>query len=264
MRWINILFVLAVNAVPFYGAMFLGWSVSTILVLYWVENLALIATTSTRIVMHRIWTRRRGHWTGSPEGTGPEVGKHANTYLVQYAAMALVFTLAHGVFVIAIAIAMTHNHPQEAIWRFSFEQFRAGALTMCALLAVDLALDLTTLRGRNFAWLKNYVDRRTARVFILHVGLIFGMCGIFLSKSPLGLLAALMGLKTLVDIAGVWPAATAEKPGVPDDEPPAWANRTAKAIVGGGKEADELIAKWKADRLLQAQGLARSEEVMPV
>jgi len=264
MRWINVFFVLAVNAVPFYGAMFLHWSVSTILVLYWIENLALIAMTGTRIVLHRKWTRKRGHWTGAPEGTGAEAGRHPNAYLVQFAAPALLFTLAHGLFVIAIAAGMTHNHPNDPVWRFSLEQFRQGALSMCALIVVQLLIDLGSLRHRSFTWLKNYVDGRMARVYILHLALIFGMIGIVFTHSPLGLLAALMLLKTIVDLAAVWSAGATAGRAAAVAEPPAWAQRAAGAIVGGeGHGAEAFIAQWKSDRLRDAQQTSRCEETMP-
>jgi hypothetical protein len=53
---------LLLNAVPAYGIAKLGWSAPTVLVLYWLENLAVALLTTLRIVLHRHWTRKRGHW----------------------------------------------------------------------------------------------------------------------------------------------------------------------------------------------------------
>src|SRR4051812_37473517 len=102
MRWLNLVFVLLVNAVPLYGIKYLGWSIGTVLLLYWLENLLVALFTCTRIVLHRALTRKSGHWrTGS---LGVMVNNKPSTrgLLGEYATMAIVFTLAHGIFVFAI------------------------------------------------------------------------------------------------------------------------------------------------------------------
>src|SRR3954467_12002220 len=68
MRWIGLLFALLVNAVPLYGVHNLGWSASTVVALYWSENLALAFFTCARIALHRKLTRKRGHWRGGTIG----------------------------------------------------------------------------------------------------------------------------------------------------------------------------------------------------
>src|SRR3954470_24788495 len=66
MRWLNLVFVLLVNAVPLYGIKYLGWSIGTVLLLYWVESVLVAVFTCARIALHRALTRKSGHWrTGS-------------------------------------------------------------------------------------------------------------------------------------------------------------------------------------------------------
>lgn len=212
MRWLNLLFAIAVNLVPIVGALVFSWSVSTILVLYWFENLLLVVATSLRILLHRRWTRRRGHWMGVPENTGPEAGRHANMYLAQYAIMATIFTVAHGIFVAALASSMTRHHPGDPVWQFSLAQFESGALSICALLSIDLIVELGALRRRSFAWLKAWVDQRERRVYVLQVAIIFGMLGLVALRTPLALLCVLMALKTVADVASVWTRTRAASP----------------------------------------------------
>ena len=141
MRWIKLLLVLALNAIPFYGALYLGWSVSTILALYWVENVFIIIATSARIVLHRRLTRRCGHWGGAQpliEDGVTWIPSNPNAFLREYLGMCVVFTLAHAIFVFAIVFGMHQKHPDNTMWQFSFEQFRNGVVAMGSVLAVDL------------------------------------------------------------------------------------------------------------------------------
>ena len=266
MRWLNLLFVLGINAVPFYGAMYLGWSVSTILVLYWVENFMVIAATCVRIVLHRRWTRKCGHWSGARAeviGGIVSVPGNANAFLTGFLGPSLVFTLAHGIFVFAIVFGMGQNHPGEPMWEFSAVQFRQGAVTIGVLIVLDLLRDLTILRQRSFAALKIYVDRRMARVIILHITLIFGMIAIASTASPLALLAILIGLKTLVELSAAW---FGERPHSDDlpPEPPAWGLKFAAALGNAqGKKVEDLKASWHADYRRQQERSLRDEEAMP-
>ncbi len=266
MRWLNLLFVLGINAVPFYGALYLDWSVSTILVLYWVENFMVIAATSVRIFLHRRWTRKCGHWYGARaelvDGTVSASG-NANSFLGSFVGPSLIFTLAHGIFVFAIVYGMGQNHPGEPVWEFSAVQFRQGALTIGVLIILDLLRDLTVLRKRSFAALKIYVDRRMARVIILHLTLIFGMIAIASTDSPLALLAVLIGLKTLVELSAAW---FGERPHMDDlpPEPPAWGLKFAGALGDAkGSKKDDFKKSWQADYRRQQEQYLRDEEVMP-
>src|SRR5690348_9441181 len=102
MRWLNLLFVLLINAVPLVGVKMFGWSVGVVLMLYWVENLLTAVFTTARIALHRALTRKRGHWRTGTLGTKVNNKPSRSGLLGEYAVMAFVFTLAHGIFVIAI------------------------------------------------------------------------------------------------------------------------------------------------------------------
>jgi len=49
--------VLLVNAVPLYCVKELGWSASTVVVLFWFENLITVFFTCARIALHRALVR---------------------------------------------------------------------------------------------------------------------------------------------------------------------------------------------------------------
>ena len=179
----------------------------------------------------------------------------------EYAVIAFVFTLAHGIFVAAIVFGMHQKHPDDTLWQFSFDQFRNGVAGMAAVLAADLIADAGTLGRRSFAWLKVHVDRRSARVLILHIALIFGMFAIVTTDSPLALLGVLIGLKTLVDLSASW---YGEREHMDDltAEPPRWALRMVGAAANA-KKSGEFLQKWQRDYAQQQQTAQRNEQVMP-
>ena len=263
MRWLKLLFVLALNAIPFYGALYRGWSVSTILALYWIENVLMIVATSARIVAHRIQTRRCGHWGGVEariEDGEIWIPANGNAFLREFLGVAVLFTFVHGIFVFAIVFGMHDKHPDDTLWQFSLEQFRSGVIGMAAVVAADLLSDLPVLRRRSFAWLKTHVDRRSARVLLLHVAIILGMFALLTADSPLALLGVLIGLKTLVDLSAAW---FGERERMDDlaPEPPAWALRLMPA--GAAAKQAKFVQKWRDDYTRQQDYARRCEQVLP-
>jgi hypothetical protein len=260
MRWLNMLFVLLVNAVPLYGVKYLGWSVGTVLILYWLENLLIAVFTCARIWLHRTLTRKRGHWRTGQLGTKVNDRPSTHGLLGEYAVMAFVFTLAHGIFVFAIVFLVGENHPDLANWKFSADQFRVGAMQMLAVIAVDFLIDAMSIRSRSFAWIKAYVGQRMGRVLILHLAIIFGMWAMVVSESPLAVLYVLIGLKTLWDLAASNAGAKADA--LPA-EAPDWALKLADAVAKDKGGAKEMQADWKRSREQMQRAAIEDEQVMP-
>jgi hypothetical protein len=261
MRWLNLLFVLLVNAVPLYGIRVLGWSIGTVLLLYWVENLLVAVFTCARIALHRALTRKAGHWrTGQLGGVSVNGRPKSFGMLGEYAVIAFPFTLVHGIFVVAIVFIIGANKPELADWRFSYEQFRYGALQMLAVLGVDFLVDALTMRSRSFAWIKAYVGQRMGRVLVLHLAIIFGMGAMAMTESPLAVLYVLIGLKTLWDLAAS--NAGAKAAALPP-EPPAWALKLADKVAKDKGGAREMRADWTRSAEQMRRAAIEDEEVLP-
>ena len=241
MRWLQVLFALLVNAVPVYGVLVERWSVTTIVVLYWIENLQTAIATCLRIAIHRSWTRKAGHYHGGQLGVvvGGKSGRPIRTFLGEYATAALIFSLAHGVFVIVLPLILASNHPDDPRWQISLAQLRIGVAAVGSFLGLGLLADLPTLPTWSFARLRAYAQARLGRVLILHLTIIFGMFAVMLTESPFGLLLVLVGLKTLADVGGV--LARAEPL---SDKPPAWASRIAARV---GKAPDQGKADFEME-----------------
>ena len=260
MRWLNLLFVLLINAVPLVGVKMYGWSVGVVLMLYWVENLLTAVFTTARIALHRALTRKRGHWRTGTLGTKVNNKPSRSGLLGEYAVMAFVFTLAHGIFVIAIVFLVGENKPDIQNWKFSFEQFRYGALQLLGVMSVDFLVDALQMRSRNFAWIKAYTEKRMGRVLILHLAIIFGMGAMAMTESPFAVLYVLIGLKTLWDLAASNAGATAAA--LPP-QPPAWALKFADKVARDKGGAAEMQADWKRSIEQSRRAAIQDEEVMP-
>ena len=245
MRGLRVLFALLINAVPVYGVLVEGWSATTILVLYWMENLLTAVATCLRIAIHRSWTQKRGHYHGGQLGVvvGGKSAKPIGTFLGEYATAALIFTLAHGVFVVALPLILASNHPDDPRWQLSLSQLRLGVSAVAAFLGLSLVADLPGLPTWSFARIRAYAQARLGRVLILHLTIIFGMFAIAFTESPYGFLYVLVGLKTLADVGG---ALAREEP-LPD-KPPGWASGIASRVgKAPGQAKADFETEWRRE-----------------
>ena len=233
--------VLVTNAIPLYGVLRLGWSATNVLVMYWLENLLVAVVTCLRIAAHRQLTHMRGHWRAGQLGSSSN-GKPSRAGLLgEYATVAFVFTLAHGVFVAVIALLLAGKHPDDPLWRFSWGALRQGALMLCLVLAAGFAADLPGMRSRSFAWIKAQVQQRVGRVLVLHLAIIFGMAAMAATDSPLGILYVLIGLKTLWDVALTRVVAAP----VPK-QPPRWLLKLGDRLGKDKGGAAAMAEQWSA------------------
>jgi hypothetical protein len=259
--WVlRLVFVLAVNAVPVYGVYYRGWSASTVVALYWAENLLIAVFTCVRIALHRALTRKRGHWRQGQLGSKVNNQPSTQGLLGEYATMAFVFTAAHGLFVGAFIVIGGENHSGDAHWQFSRDQFVYGLQWIAAMLALELLFDAFTLRARSFAWLKAYVGQRMGRVLVMHFVIIFGLFAMMATDSPFAILYVLIGFKTLWDLAAGGKAEAAQA--LPQ-EPPRWAQSIADSALVEGGGANALRADWQRSRAAQIAAAKEDEEVMP-
>ena len=197
MHLLHALFALAMNAVPIVGVYEYGWSVPTILVLFWVENVAITIAHCVRIVLHRRISRRAGHWNHSMTVNG---AVQRTTLLNGYGMMAGFFTFGHGIFVLLFAfLVIPQQSGDDPAAQFDMAQFVLGAQVLLLITAFDVLLDLHGMRQRSYAWIDRETARRMLRVIVLHLGIIFGAMAIAGSSAPVRMLYVLLGIKALVD-----------------------------------------------------------------
>ena len=198
---------LAVNAVALYGFTRDEWSLATLFVVYWGENLLNTAFVGGRILLHRALTRKRGHWTVPNTGSvsitinGKDVSRAqggATTLLASFATTNLIFSLAHGVFVVVLVFGVLDLAP-------SWPSVHRGLLGMLTAQAIAFALDAVTIGARSFAWIRRRADAAQGRMLVLHLALIGGAFVLFWTARPASFFVVFVVLKLLYDLATAAP-----------------------------------------------------------
>jgi hypothetical protein len=187
--------LLAANAVPFLGALFLGWSAGAILGLYWAESAVVGICTVLKLL-----TCRGG-------GPGGSRGWHLVPFFVVHFG---IFMLVHGAFVLAIAWATAHGGFLGMAVDLRPDAVATSVLDLAGGAAVAL---LALLLSHGFSFVSNWLGRGEhlrllpqqvmfqpyARIFVMHLTLLAGgVLTVFLGSSP-PVVAILVALKTAAD-----------------------------------------------------------------
>jgi hypothetical protein len=207
MIWLNLLFALLVNAIPAWGVFTLGWSVGVLLILFWLENLIGVLLMALRLHLHQrvsqdpFYADREAAPSMTVNGKQVRFASHARGFL----SMALPFALAHGVFALMLpfAFAQEGGGTNAALWTPRWDDLKFGAGLVGLALLLDLLVDLPGLARRPALVVKAQADSRMGRVIVLHIVIIVGALAASQFESPYGMLAVMLGLKTLVDAASV-------------------------------------------------------------
>ncbi len=225
--------LLVANAIPVLGVLFFGWSLITILILYWLENGIVGLWNVPKIVLARGALLPRlpelaGAVARAARATPEEAASIRWTWrtarrlqhlaLIPRMAMSIFFLLHYGIFwlvhgVFVFALPAFGSFGAEVPCPEGLEPCAESAFGEIAWGAVLLgAVALVLSHGASFAF--NYLGRgeyRTAsparqmmlpyaRVVVLHLTIIFGAFVVALLGAPIGALLVLVGLKTVLDV----------------------------------------------------------------
>ena len=203
--------LIASNLLPLVGVLFWGWSLWSILILYWIENGIVGVINVPKMLV------ARGGADSVQSGSGGRLFL-TGFFCIHYG----IFWIGHGAFVLLFL-------PAFAGFRSVVESgatFTPGGLELpgtfidpgtAAGPRVDVLLwgALALLVSHLASFFLNYVGRREylsrsigaqmfapyARVVVLHLTILFGaFVAVFLGQ-PIGLLVALIALKTALDLA---------------------------------------------------------------
>jgi hypothetical protein len=202
-RFLSPLIVLAVIAVPVVGWFVGGWAGGTTLVVYWFETVAASVFVCARILLHRRWTPRQGHFRYQAGGTTRR-GTQRSSFLAGFAVTSFGFCAAHAVFLCAILFLLGKQSNRELAhvdWRTA----GFGCLIVLGFLTVDFAMDLLSLRRWSFWRLEQLTHRGLSRVVVVHLTLVFGLIGIALTDAADALFGIFVALKTLAALSTALP-----------------------------------------------------------
>ena len=170
--------LIAANFMPLFGVLFLGWSVASVLVLYWLESLIIGAFNIPKIFKSR--------------GSTYERTFTAFFFFIHYGG----FTAIHGLFVFTLFAVVESSNNSTSLFVYGFAIFSF-------LLSHLISYKANFIGKREFARRtpKDQMFIPYGRVVIMHLVIIFG--GLLVAKygSPLYALLLLIALKTAIDLA---------------------------------------------------------------
>ncbi len=215
--------LIVANAIPLFGALFLGWNVWTILIVYWLENGVVGLFNVLRILRAEGPADPTSNWrmNGKPMGAVGRAGI-AGFFLIHYG----MFWFVHGIFVLTMPLfaglgdgfgAGQPLGPGEGAFVDGvFLPFETAGTEMASgfelgsvLLAV-VALAISHGVSYWFNYLRRGEYRRTSaagqmlapygRLVVLHITIIVGGMAIAVTGAPAAALAILVVLKIMMDL----------------------------------------------------------------
>lgn len=253
---VGVIVVLVVNALPFWGLF--GWNLdpAQLLVLFWVENAAATVLISLRILIHRSLTRKRGHWnvkwkstTRSGGVTRTKSGSNGSA-LVAFLVPCGIFTAAHGIFVFILAGMLMPEGTDVGLFT---SQVKLASQGLVVAMVLGFLSDLVGIRQKPFAWIRQISEFTLGRVVAIHLLLLFGMFAMSWYGSSKIVLGALLGLKLLTDLGGVFPQMKTE------ETPP----RIFRFLSRFNKPGEESFEDyWRREHRTEMSQHAKDEEVL--
>lgn len=248
-RFVHLLTLLGVTAVPVAGWFGADWSGGTTLAVYWFENVATCAFIALRIILHRRWSPRHGHFRYQAPSSDRRAER--GSFLGGFVLVAFAFTAAHGVFLGVVLFLLNHNH-RGAFAAVDWRSVGFGCVGVVILLAVDFLVGLPGLRRMTFLQLERGADYGLGRVIVVHFTLIFGMFAVAATGAPSAFFSVFVVLKTLFTLSTA----------LPQWEPevvPSWFSRLMNRVpnVQKGRSFEEF---WAADRAAERERRERNEQ----
>lgn len=248
-----LLYALLMNVIPLAEVIITGRSPAVLLLLYWFETVLLLITGAIRIVIHRNATRKAGHFlavgTIADHNLGAQATQRAlageNAYLSSFLGITVIFTIAHGVFVLLLVFLFRVAGP------VTWTDARLALVYAICVQSLFLMWDLRTLRTWTFAELGRSVGTVSLRVLVTQLGLIFGLPVLGITGSPWGLVGTFIAFRAFSDAGLEWLTGFTKR----RDLPPGLArflSRTSKqspetleaefdALKERGGEVDKLV-----------------------
>ncbi|MEM9533362.1 MAG: DUF6498-containing protein [Pseudomonadota bacterium] len=176
--------LLAANLVPVFGVLVLGWEVFTVLLLFWLENIAVGVTNLLRMASSEAPWRQK-------------------------LPMMAFFAVHYGGFAMAHGFAVTHFFGDRAVSIGAPEELLAfvaeqGLTLAFAALAVShlVSFLLNDLRGGELrgVGINELMQRPYQRVIILHITILVGGFLVDALGSPVWALLVLVAIKVGIDL----------------------------------------------------------------
>jgi hypothetical protein len=251
----SLITALGLNAVPAAGWFFGEWSAGTMLVLYWLETLIGTVLVGIRIVIHRRLRPSKGHWNyQAPQGQQQQQQptRTKSTYLSAFLVPALVFTCAHGFFLIVLGGMMIAKGNLRPEIRVEPDNFLAGLIGIAAFQLIDFVVDLIWLRTRPFAWIERLGQASLSRVIVIHLTIIGGMAAVMFTGANRNFFGVFIFLKTMLNLSLVIPQWQPKTP-------PVWLSNLMDKVKSSKNDKTTFSEFWQKTDAEEAARVARNE-----
>ena len=198
---IALLLLVAANVLPLIGVTLFAWDVTTILVLYWVENGIVGVTAVARILL----ARSPDSWNppGAGRGTLPARALQAGFFVVHYG----IFWMVHGFFVLLLTgslptegcLVAECTAPMELVI-YGHPAIVIGALALLIGQTGGLVFDYIGKREYLTATPLGQMFRPYPRLIALHLTVVIGAAYVIGQGSPVLLVALLVVFKTIGEL----------------------------------------------------------------
>ncbi len=208
--------LIASNAIPLFGVLFLGWDILTLLVLYWIES-GVIGLVNVLKMARAEGQPRPDAGAGvtfrDPPGCGPTAAKSfAIPFFIFHYGL---FWIVHGVFVFLLPVFVRLFSMFRPDATFGQDTADAGlwgaAISIEGILFAALALAVSHTISFYVYFIRRGEHRRVSvmaqmarpygRVVVLHLTIILGGVLVAAVGQPIALLVLLVVLKTALDLA---------------------------------------------------------------
>ncbi len=190
--------LIVANLIPLVGVIFLGWSVWTILIVYWLEN-GIVGGFNFLKILRAEGTEGESHWTVN----GRDAASMSRSGLASFFAMHYgIFWFVHGIFVLTLPLWMGAASDKQAI--------DPGADPVAIVLAV-IALFISHGLSYRFDYIGGGEYKRVTpsaqmfapygRMLVLHMTIILGALAISETGAPVTAIVILVLFKTALDLA---------------------------------------------------------------
>lgn len=198
--------LVAANAVPVLGVLFLGWQLSVVMVIYWVEsgligalNLPKILLAAGSDVPANFNATINGRQVDLSGPSEPRDGLHLYTENAGIAGFFLahygIFWVVHGVFVFSVFA------PAPFSGAYGLSTVVLGVLGMVVSHAGSFLVNFIGNEEYRATSPGMQMKAPYSRVVVLHLTIILGAFVVTLVGAPIAALLLLVGLKTVTDLA---------------------------------------------------------------
>lgn len=191
MAAVSTIFLLASNAVPLYGVLFLHWQIFPLVLIYWLENVVVGGYNVLRLVV------------ADPSSTWRWIGKLLviPIFVLHFG----VFTFIHGVFIFILfggPFYRSHIPPTAALVLQAIRETRIWFALLAVVISHGVTFVWNFLLGGEYknVPLWDLVRQPYSRVLVLHLVVFLTALALSRGHTPLYGLVLLVALKTVADL----------------------------------------------------------------